>query len=718
MATSLSDIAVDSLLINQLQFDSLIVTDALDMQGVTNYHEPGDIELKAFLAGNDILLLPLDVPAAIKKIKEAIQNGLATEDELDRRVRKILAFKQLVGLDNRQPVAIDGILEDVNLPENELLSRKIFEQAITLVKNSDSLLPLTDIDKMRIAAVSITQEESLPFNQMLDLYAPVDHFYFSDEITPSQISTLKKKLKDYNTIILSIESTNQSPSRNFGITDRIKTLVEDVKNEPSKLILTLFGNPYALAGFEDHEAIDAIMVAYEREDIAQEIAAQMIFGAIGISGRLPVSASADFRAGAGITTKPIGRLKFSIPEEVGIPRHRLDTIAKLIEHGIAEEAYPGAQVLLARDGVVFFNRSFGKQTYEGNRAVKNSDIYDLASITKIAATTAAVMKLYESGDFDIDLPLSHYFPLLKGTQKSYQTTRDILAHQAYFQPWIPFYESTLKNFMPDPAVYRKKPKPGFSTQVANNLFIDDSYKLTIFDTIAKSELWGIREYKYSDIGYYLLCEVLENITGMGLDQYTAQAFYQPLGASTLGYKPLDRFDLSRIAPTENDTAFRKQLIHGHVHDPGAAMMGGVSGHAGLFSNAVDLAKVMQLFLQEGYYGGRQYFEPSTVKEFTRQQFPLDDNRRGIGFDKPYPEYDELGPVCQSASLSSFGHSGFTGTYTWADPENGLLYVFLSNRVYPDAGNTKILKMNLRTELHQLVYDILQSEADKDSHIIE
>jgi beta-N-acetylhexosaminidase len=707
MATSLSEKTVDSLLKNSLGFDGLAITDALDMQGVTNYHQPGDIELKAFLAGNDILLLPLDVPKAIKKIRETIESGLVSEEELNSRVRKILAFKQLAGLDIRQPVKTDGLIAAINQPENELISRKIFEQAITLVKNNENLLPLKNIDTLRMASICVTDAKNLPFTNTLDLYAPVEHFFIPSNVSSNQISKLKRQLKDFNLIILAVESMNQSPAKNFGITKEVIALMEMLKKQPARLVINLFGNPYSLVNFDNHNGIDAIMVSYENEDLAQEISAQMILGAIGTAGKLPVSASQVFPSGTGIDIQPIGRLKYSIPEEVGIPRQRLDTVVKLIEFGISKKAYPGAQVLLAKDGIVFFNRSFGMHTYEGNRQVNNSDIYDLASITKIAATTAAVMKLHETGKFDIDLPLSHYFPIFRTGQKSYQTTRDILAHQAYFQPWIPFFEKTMKNYQPDPIIYQRKPKPGFSTSVAKDLFIADNYKEVIFDTIAKSELWPNREYKYSDLGFYPLSETLSNILGKGIDEFAAQEFYRPLGATTLGYKPLERFDASRIVPTENDTMFRKQLIHGYVHDPGAAMLGGVSGHAGLFSNAGDLAKMMQMFLQNGFYGGKQYFKPSTVKEFTRQQFPLANNRRGIGFDKPYPEYDELGPVCESASLSSFGHSGFTGTYTWADPENGLLYVFLSNRIYPDAGNTKIVRMNLRTELHQLVYDILE-----------
>ncbi len=411
----------------------------------------------------------------------------------------------------------------------------------------------------------------------------------------------------------------------------------------------------------------------------------------------------------GITTKSIGRLKYSIPEEVGIPRHELDTIIALVEYGIAVGAYPGAQVLLAKDGIVFFNKSFGYHTYANKSRVKGSDIYDLASLTKILATTLAVMDLHENRIFDIDMPLSYYLPYLKNSNKQTKIIRDILSHQAQLQPWIPFYLKTIVNKKPDRKIYSETAKTGFTTPVANRFFIANSYRDSIFDTIVSSELREKREYKYSDLGYYLICDAIEKITQMPFDEFVAAKYYNSLGMNTLGYKPLERFDLAQIAPTERDKVFRNQLVHGYVHDPGAAMLGGVSGHAGLFSNANDLAKLMQMYLQDGYYGGKKYLKPATIHEFSKQQFPLNENRRAIGFDKPYPEYDSLGPCCESVSMKSFGHSGFTGTYTWADPDNGLLYVFLSNRVYPDAANYKLVKMNLRTDLHQLVYEIFQQK---------
>lgn len=710
MATSISEKSVDLLLKKSLGFRGLAVTDALDMKGVTNYHKPGDIELEAFLAGNDILLLPLDIPGAIDKIQQAVDSGLITQDEVDFRCKKILAFKQLTGLD--KPVNIDenGIVADINKPVNELITRKIFENAITLVKNNNDILPVQHLDTLRIASLVIGSKDVSPFQETLELYGPVEHFNVSSDPSEAEIARLRVALRDFNLVITGIENTSQYSRRHFGITESAKRLIGMISSQPSLFVLDIFGNPYALSEFSDHQNHDAILVSYEDDSIAKDISAQIIFGAYGAHGTLPVTASTEFPAGTGITTESIGRLKYSIPEEVGIPRKALDTIAKLVDYGIHEEAYPGAQVLLAKDGVVFFDRSFGYQTYDSKRHVKNSDIYDLASLTKIGASTLAIMDLYEKGQFDIDMPLSYYLPYLRHSNKRAKVSREILAHQAQLQPWIPFYWKTYTDHHHlDTNIYKDHSVKGYSTHVANHLYILNSYRDSIFDTIASSELREKREYKYSDLGFYLLCDAIEKITKTPFDQFVRKNYYEPLGMATTGYKPLERFDTGRIIPTELDTTFRGQQIRGYVHDPGAAMLGGVSGHAGLFSDANDLAKLMQMYLQGGYYGGRQYLKPETINEFTQQQFPLDENRRGIGFDKPYPEYDSLGPVCEGASHKSFGHSGFTGTYTWADPENGLLYVFLSNRVYPNAYNYKLVKMDLRTDLHQLVYDILQKQ---------
>ena len=711
IASSLSKAAISKKLKNELGFEGLVITDALDMRGVTNYHEPGDIEVKALIAGNDILLLPLNIPKAIRKIKRAVRKGLISEEEINNSCRKILEFKQKAGLDNFQTVETNNIYKDINTSNNELLSRKIFENAITIVKNEKNILPLFSLDTLKIASVAIGAAKENTFQETLGNYSKIDHFQILSNPDNKTINTLLKELNNYNLVIVGIHKTSNLPYINFGISANAIKFITLLKKQ-KKVILDIFGNPYSLAMFEDTRQIPSIIISYEDNLISQEISAEIIFGSVAARGRLPVTASKDFKVNTGIQTRKTGRLKYTIPEELGINSKKLEIIDSLVKTGINEKAIPGCQVLFAKDGKVFYNKSFGYFTYQKKREVENTDLYDLASITKIAATTLSVMKLYEDGDFDIDRKLSDYLPYLKNSNKKRKVTREIMAHQAQLQPWIPFYEKTLEDYKPDTEIYRDKKAWGFSVQVAKKLFIADTYRDSIYDTIVQSELRKPKEYKYSDLGFYLIYDAIGRITNQAFDKYLDSVFYKPLGLSTMCYLPLNHFEPGRIAPTENDTVFRKQLILGYVHDPGAAMLGGISGHAGLFSNSNDVAIIMQMLLQGGKYGGLSYFDESTIKEFTKQQFPLEKNRRGVGFDKPYPEYDPLGPCCESASLKSFGHSGFTGTYVWADPENKLIYVFLSNRVFPDADNMKLIEMDLRTRIHQAMYDILSEEKNK------
>lgn len=706
MATSLSGKAVNDLLKSRLGFEGLSVTDALDMEGVTNYHKSGDIELMALMAGNDILLLPLDIPLALTKIKQAVSDGKISEEEINSRTYKVLTYKYRAGLAEKKPVDTKNLTNDLNTKANELVVRQVFEKAITILKNKQGLIPLKHLDTLKIASLVLGSTKISPFQERLGSYAPVDHFNLPSDPDKQATSDILQKLKSYNLVIVGIENTSNWLSRSYGIKPSAIALINQLKNQNSKIILDIFGNPYSLNYFDEHAGIDALVLSYEDNPIAKDVSAQIIFGAITAAGRLPVTASQEYRSGMGIDTQTTGRLKYTIPEELGIPSSKLDTIARFIENGIKQGAFPGCQVLFAKDGKVFYHQSFGFHTYDKSRVVKDDDLYDLASLTKILATTPAIMYLTEKGNFDVDKPLSSYLPFLVNTNKETLKIRDILAHQASLEPWIPFYKNTIVNFKPDSAVYSKTIKADYSVQVAKDLYISDFYRTILFDTIVKSALLKKKEYKYSDLGFILACEAIEQITGQPFEDFTQNTFYKKLGLNTLGFNPTHKFPLQQINPTEFDTVFRKQLVHGFVHDPGAAMLGGISGHAGLFGNMNDVAVMMQLFLQKGYYGGTQFFADQTVDDFTHQQFPLQNNRRGMGFDKPFPKYDSLGPVCRSASIESFGHSGFTGTYAWADPENDLLFVFLSNRVHPEAGNRKLTQMSIRTKLHQMMYDIL------------
>ncbi|MBE9480350.1 MAG: serine hydrolase, partial [Bacteroidetes bacterium] len=705
-AATLSKPVVTGILKDKMDFKGLIVTDALDMKGVTKYFKPGNIEVKALEAGNDILLLPSDVPKAIKKIKKAIKKGIISQSDIDEKCKKILKFKYKSGLNNYKPVEIENIYHELNNRKAEFINRKLYESAITIVKNNNELIPLINLDTLKIASVTIGEKKVNHFQKMMGNYAKIDNYSLTDGATEQEINLLSAQLLKYNLIIISIHGTNIFASKDFGISTQTIDLINSIRKH-QKIILNIFANPYSLSRFYDTDNIETLIISYQDNQVSQEISAQIIFGGIAAKGKLPVTASFDFPINTGFETDKI-RLKYTVPEEFNIQANDIYIIDSTAISGIENKAYPGCQIIAGKDGKIFYNKTFGSFTYQNKIPVKKEDLYDLASITKIAATTIAIMKLSDEGKIDIDQQVSKYLPYLKGTDKEKIIIRELLAHQAKFQSWIPYFKSTLIDVKLDTLIYNDKISENFPVRVAENIYIRKNYFYNIIDSIIQSPLRENNKYKYSDLGFYLLKEIIENITNQPIEDYVTEIFYKPLGLTTLTYLPRNKFELSRIVPTEDDKVFRKQLLHGDVHDPGAAMLGGVSGHAGLFSNANDMAIFMQMLLQNGEYAGINYVDTLTVKEFTKQQFPLNDNRRGIGFDKPLPVYDEDGPTCKSASLESFGHSGFTGTYAWADPENNLIYIFLSNRVYPNAENHKIMELDIRTNIHQAIYDALEN----------
>jgi beta-glucosidase-like glycosyl hydrolase/CubicO group peptidase (beta-lactamase class C family) len=701
--TTLSKPVITGLLKNELGFKGLVITDALDMKGVTSGHKPGEIELQAFLAGNDILLLPQNVEAAITAIKTAVDSGLVTEGMINDRCLKVLNYKQKAGLNHYAPTSTKDLYQNLNGIENDLITRKIYKEAVTIVKNENQLIPLTHLDTLKIATLSIGSAEINAFQAMLGNYTEINHFNILSKFSEAQSAAMVNKLEDYNLVLISIHNTNIFAGKNFGLTPETFQLIDKIA-EKKKVVLTLFGNPYGLGNVLRPEILASVVVGYQDTKIANEITAQIIMGSIEAKGRLPVMLTDSLYLHSGIETKTLKRLQYTIPEELGINRKDLNKIDSIALLAIREKATPGCQILVAKDGKVIYWKAFGYKTYEKSDFIENSDLYDLASVTKIAATTLAVMKLSDEGKLDIDQTLSYYLPQLKGTNKEDIVIRELLAHQARLKAWIPFYLSTIKNNKPDPEYYSTSFDQQHTIKVANNLYLRDDYIPVIYDSIASSRLLKKKDYVYSDLGLYLLKQIIENQTKRPLNLYVEESFYQPLGLQTMCYNPLERFEATRIIPTEKDDYFRNQLIVGYVHDQGAAMLGGVGGHAGLFSNANDLAIIMQMLLQGGDYGGIKFIEPATISEFTKQQFPLNNNRRGIGFDKPEPENWDDGPTCQSASLESFGHTGFTGTYAWADPKYNLVYIFLSNRVYPSAQNTKLIKMKIRKEIQQVIYN--------------
>ena len=697
--SSLSEQIISGVLKEELNFKGLVFTDALNMKGVSNYAKEGEVELAAFIAGNDILLMPLDVPKAKAKLLEAYNNGRITENRLAYSVKKILMAKYKVGLHQYSPIKIDNLYEDLNSLEDDIIYEEAIENAITVVKNKVSLLGIKKLENKKIAYVKFGDDNSDPFLEELNKYAKVT------QINGKDIETLKAGLKAYNLVIIGFHKSNANPWKSYKFSKRELDWLQEIAAErTSNVILALFARPYALLDVPTFQNIDAVVVGYQNSKIAQEKTAQVIFGAIPAKGVLPVTSHADFPVNTSVAVPSLMRLGYSIPERVGLSSSKLAQIDKMVKGGIDSLMFPGAQVLVARKGKVVYNKGFGTPTYDSKEKITTNHLYDLASLTKILATLPMVMKMEEEGTLQLDTTFEEMIPSFSKSDLRNVTVLKALSHYGRLPAWIAFYLSTLdEDRKPSPEFYRNQVTDGFSVQVADRLYIADHYKDSIYNRIERQTLKANR-YRYSDLAFFVMKKYIEDTYKFDLGKLTSDFFYKPLGATNTGYNPLKQFPKDKIVPTEDDNYYRYQRVHGYVHDMAAAMQGGIGGHAGLFSNANDVAKIMQMYLQNGYYGGQQFLESRTVKKFNTCYFCNKNVRRGVGFDKPDPNGG--GPASEVVSRKSFGHSGFTGTYTWADPEEDLVYVFLSNRTFPSASNTLLIKSGLRTRIQEKIYEAI------------
>lgn len=698
--TSISHKVVTELLKEKMGFNGLVFTDALNMKGAANFAKPGDIDLAAFIAGNDMLLIPEDVKVAIKKIKKTIRKGKISKERLNVSVNKILKAKYWAGLNHYIPIKEDGIQDDIITTKDKLLFRTLMKEAITVVKNNNEILPIKELANNKIAYVKLGDSDNLNFTNTLKKYTEIDI------VEDDNLTDLLQKLKLYDTVIIGYHKSNETPWKSFKMSpEELIWLQEIAKN--NKVILDVFSSPYTLLDVSDFDSIDAILVSYQNNEVSQEISAQIIFGALEAKGKLPVSIKTIFPEGTGITTQNLGRLSYSIPEEVGMSSKLLEKIDSVTKIVVDSLMAPGGQVLVARNGTVIYHKSFGFQTYDKKQEVKLTDLYDLASITKIVGGLPMIMKSEETGLLNLNSTLGELLPYLKGTNKDTVTLKEVLSHNGKIKTWIPFYLKTIDSVtkQPLPNLYRTTESEEFSIKVAENLYLLGSYKDSIYKIIAEAPQYKNNGYRYSDLPSILFEKYLKETYNQALDKLNDSMFYKPLGARTITYNPLKKFSTQEVAPTEKDDYYRHQLIQGYVHDMGAGMMGGVSGHAGLFANSNDLAKMMQMYLQGGYYGGKRYFETKTINKFNHRYYENDNIRRGLGFDKPDLD-PKISAASKFASANSFGHSGFTGTYTWVDPDNGILYVFLSNRVFPTMNNNKLADQNIRTKIHNLIYEAI------------
>ncbi|AZQ44524.1 glycoside hydrolase family 3 N-terminal domain-containing protein [Nonlabens ponticola] len=697
--TSISKKVVTGMLKEQLDFKGLIFTDALNMKGASNYSEPGAIDLAAFKAGNDVLLISEDIPKSIKLINKAILDGDVTKDRLEHSVKKILMTKYKVGLANYQPIDTVNLVSDLNQEIDEVVHERAMASSITLLKNQDSLLPIKNLETKKIAYVKVGDDDGSMFFKELKRYTQVDQLSGSN-------ATILNRAQQYNTIIIGAHRSNATPWKSYTLKKSELELIKQLAQQ-NVVILDLFLRPYMLEQLTGIESIEAVLMSYQNSEWSQKISAQMIFGAREIEGRLPVS-SGEFKVGAGIDVTSINRLSYGhTPSSVGMNGSMLNKIDSIANLTIEEKGAPGMQIVVARKGKVIFDKNYGHLDYSMNTPVKDDNIYDVASVTKILATLPLVMELEERQVMSLESTIGSLLPKYANTNKDTLTVKQILSHVAQLQAWIPFYRYTLDSITNEPLdnLYAKSRRKDFQTEIADHFYARSIVSDTMLNRIVSSDLREREGYKYSDLPYYMMKDYVESYYSKDLNELTQDHFYQSMGMNHTGYLPLKRFPKIQIAPTENDTLFRRQLVHGYVHDQGAAMQGGIGGHAGLFSTANDVAKIMQMYLQKGTYGGKRYFKEETFDKFNFQYYADDDVRRGVGFDKPSID-GTVGNTCNCLSNKSFGHSGFTGAYTWADPEEELVYVFLANRVHPDASNRYLIKEDIRTKIQQIIYDAI------------
>ncbi|MBR6082562.1 MAG: serine hydrolase, partial [Salinivirgaceae bacterium] len=708
LPSTLSKRIVDSLLINDLGYKGLIFTDALNMRGVANAFEPGELEVRAFMAGNDILLFPKNAELTINSIEQAIADSLISLDELNRRCRKVLITKAWMGLNHYQPIDTTNLYADLHSTGAVAMQNRLTGQSLTLIKNKGKL-PINHLSDNKILSITLGGAPDNKFQQQLLCYAAADTLNLTTYPTDSVISVVFDSASAYSTVIVTTLGTNELQSKNFGVIPESVKLIDTLALN-GNVVLVHLGNPYALAKIQNINNLQAILVGFRANSETQEMAAQAIFGGLTVKGRIPVSANGNILEGAGQNIDHKTRLTYSNTACAELETAPFDKIDSIINQCIKDKIMPGCQLLFGVKGNVVYNKAFGYHTYDSLQPVQLTDIYDIASVTKVATTTTALMMLYDQKRFKLNDKLSTYVQVISKSNKKDLKINHILTHQAGLKNWVPFYQNT---FTPDgslrPDLYSQTKTNKFSIQISDSLYLNSKYTDTIYSEIAKSPL-GDKKYLYSDLGFYLFPLMIEKLTGMKIDEYCNEKIFKPLGMSNTGYRPLERFDTVRIVPSEIDSNWRNDTICGFVNDQGAAMLGGVSGHAGLFSNANDLAKLCQLWLNGGTYGDVKLFSPGTVKTFTTA--PFSGNRRALGFDKPLVKFNTNGPTCEKASQKSFGHSGFTGAYIWIDPEYECFMVFLTNRTYPTSKDNKLAKLNIRTQIQELFYQAIPEKRKK------
>lgn len=714
---SLSSKITSDILQKKMGFEGLIFTDALDMKGAKVAGVNNCVQ--AFLAGADMLLASSAPEKDILIFEQAVKSGKISKTEVERRCKKILAYKYALNIQNEDPVETKDLLSRLNDAESESLNRRLSAALMTVIFNKKSLLPISNLANKKIAVVNIGAESDNIFAQLCRKYANVKTYATqSAKFTQNALN----EINSHDIVIIGV------------YTD--KAWARDVFSQfdnNANIIPVFFMNPYRMHKFSSSlSGANTLVLAYDDTPYIREYAAQAVFGGIDVTGHLPVNLKHIAPMGTGVVLKKT-RLGYFDPATMGFLGKLENRIDSIIKVGLQTKAFPGCQIVVAKDGNVVIDKSYGTLDYVNNQKVTNETLYDLASVSKAIGTLPGIMLAYDKGMFVLDDFASKYIPGLQNSDKDSITIRQLLFHESGMPASLNMFKLMMDTLSYSGKLINNRRTPmhtikienrayghknakmrrditssvataTFNIQAADNLYVSQETYDTIMANIYSAKLRKTNKYNYSCLNFCLLMDMEQRLTGIAHNDWVEKNIYAPIGAYHTLYRPLSCWNKNDIAPTENDAFLRRQTVHGYVHDETANISGGVQGNAGLFSNANDIAKVCQMWLNNGCYGGVQVLSPETVNLFTTAKSPT--CRRGLGFDKPDTENLDNSPTTALATAATYGHLGFTGTVFWVDPDNSLIFVFLCNRVVPTRNNKAFNDLNIRPALFEIVYQEL------------
>ena len=707
-------------------FQGLVFTDALDMKGVSSVPQ---VTTKALLAGNDMVLVQYNTENAVQEVLNAVKDGVLSEKVVEEKCRKILTYKYLLGLRQPRPqLQVSGMSYRIHTDEAKALVTRLRQAAVTVLGNHFGVLPLTPVGDTPIALLSVVEgKDSIFIAEMKKLSpVPVECFHLAKEMSGDEHRELARKLANYRRVVISISGKDTDA---LAYADFLAGL-----NLPAPVVYAFFTSYRAMQPLVPAlNQASAVVLGHSSEADIQQYVAGVLFAKVPAQGKLSMSIGNLYQAGEGSVITPGMKPGRIIPEDLGMKSNELHRIDAIVKGGLAAGSYPGCQVLVLKDGQTVYDKCFGTHSDKDTTAVRPTDMFDLASLTKTTATLLAVMKLYDTGKLKLTDKASQYLPILRNTNKKNITIKDLLLHESGLPPYIRFYLEAIdpnsvhgpyaqswvdewhrtqvsehsyycSNFKFKKGLVAEKESSTYNLHVADKMWLNKNFKNTILQKIARCDM-DSKRYVYSDLGFILLQQVVEAIVKLPMDLYLAKEFYAPMGLQRTMYLPLLRYSKQEIMPTAANDFLRRQDLCGYVHDETAACMGGISGNAGLFSTATEVAKIYQMMLNGGEWNGKRYLSEATCRLFTTEASAI--SRRGLGFDKPNLKDLKNSPCALSAIGAVYGHTGFTGTCAWVDPEHGTVYVFLSNRLCPNVWNTKLTEMNIRTNIQEAIYKSLK-----------